>query len=181
MFLWFWFFLSYFISADLLFIQACNSDEYVSIPRADMETMLKEKGILNANGNVLVFILGLSAWNLIVNSGFLFQDFCRITTPLTTCLRNPVNRKSWGPMTPWPPAWPLSPPGTPLSVAGPPFQDWTATPWPFPGGRPFSSTLCPPPCCRGYPCSMSAPDVARCSGKALTLAVSSLCSRKSYT
>ncbi|XP_054896202.1 exonuclease mut-7 homolog [Poeciliopsis prolifica] len=26
--------------------QACNSDEYVSIPRADMETMLKEKGFL---------------------------------------------------------------------------------------------------------------------------------------
>uniref|UniRef100_A0A3Q2PD95 Exonuclease 3'-5' domain containing 3 n=1 Tax=Fundulus heteroclitus TaxID=8078 RepID=A0A3Q2PD95_FUNHE len=32
--------------------QACNSDQYVAIPRADMVAMLKEKGILNTSENL---------------------------------------------------------------------------------------------------------------------------------
>lgn len=112
---------------------------------------------------------------------FCLQDFCRTWTTLNMHNRHPVNRRRRSLVTSWPLAWPLNSPGMLFIVAGPPFQGWTPTPWPFPGGRPCSSKPCPLPSCRGYRTSMSAPDVARCSGKALTLAVSSPCSRRSYT
>lgn len=77
--------------------------------------------------------------------------------------------------------WPQSSPGMLFSVAGPPFQGWTLTPWPFPEARLFSFTPCPLPSFQGSLSSTSAPDVVRCSGRALILAVSSQCFRRSCT
>lgn len=79
---------------------------------------------------------------------FYLKDFC-MTRTFNTHNRSAINRKRRSMMTSWPPVGPLNSPGMPFSVAGPHSQSWTPTPWPFPGGRPYSSTPCPLPFWRG--------------------------------